>query len=314
MHAPRKPRKKFDPDAFMKNARHLSAPISASGDNSGAGLDEILYFVHQIKNGMTVKTGEHEALTRLFTGQKMYVDTRDVSLAPHIMLDGVWEKELTDLILSLLNEDTVFFDIGANFGYFGTVAGTKIKTGSIHFFEPNPLLANYIRKSVSINGLSGISSLAQVAVGDKRGSATLHLPTEHFGSASIRSTHYEKMAQEPEDPTEKIQVEQMSVDEYVSKTELTRVDIVKIDIEGFEDAAYLGMRETIGRNPGLVLFLEFTPVGYANPREFFKELLTHFKNCQMLTHTGFLSPVEKYEDVEKAESDFVMLVLSNRNI
>ncbi|HET6925213.1 MAG TPA: hypothetical protein VFH39_05275, partial [Candidatus Saccharimonadales bacterium] len=96
-------------------------------------MDETLYFIHQIKNGMTVKTGEYEALTRLFTGQKMFVDTRDISLAPHLMFDGIWEEPLTKLILSALNENSVFLDVGANFGYFGLIAGTKIKNGSLHF-------------------------------------------------------------------------------------------------------------------------------------------------------------------------------------
>ena len=93
-----------NPTTFIKNVSRLSAPSNDS--QNGTRLGDNLELVQQIRNSVTIKTGEFEALTRIFTGQKMYVDTRDISLAPHLMLDGVWEEPLTKL---LLNQPFVFF-------------------------------------------------------------------------------------------------------------------------------------------------------------------------------------------------------------
>src|SRR5690349_20762138 len=48
------------------------------------------------------------ALTQLYTGQKLYVDTRDISVAPHLLVDGLWEAHVTRAIATLLQEDDTF--------------------------------------------------------------------------------------------------------------------------------------------------------------------------------------------------------------
>ncbi len=41
--------------------------------------------------GQTIYLGDHEALTRLHTGHRIYVDTRDVGICSHLILEGRWE-------------------------------------------------------------------------------------------------------------------------------------------------------------------------------------------------------------------------------
>jgi FkbM family methyltransferase len=52
-------------------------------------------------------------------------------------ITGTYEDEATfDEIISWLKPDSVFYDIGANIGYYSFIANTKISTGKIYAFEP----------------------------------------------------------------------------------------------------------------------------------------------------------------------------------
>ncbi|HEV2412535.1 MAG TPA: FkbM family methyltransferase [Candidatus Saccharimonadales bacterium] len=310
---PGRGKKGFNAVDFIKNARHKSAPSPA--DESAAKMDESLYFIHMIKNGATVATGEHEALTRIFTGQKMYVDTRDISLAPHLMLDGVWEESFTKIFRRYLKPDSVFFDVGANFGYFGLVAGTEITSeGSIHFFEPNPLLAAYIKRTVSINGMWGRSKVVQKAVGASRAKLALTVPGDYFGSASMVIDEQVVAAFVDKKELRSFKVDQVSLDDYVEEAGLKKVDVMKIDVEGYEESVYRGMNQTIKKNPDLVVFLEFTAGSYKDPKGFFKQIKRDFKNVYLCDEV--LKPVETISDLDETikKDGFAMIAFSNINL
>src|SRR5688572_24434085 len=51
---------------------------------------------------MAIKLGDNDVLARLYTNQKIFLDGRDISLAPHLMLDGVWEAHVSRAIETLL--------------------------------------------------------------------------------------------------------------------------------------------------------------------------------------------------------------------
>lgn len=49
-----------------------------------------------------------------------------------------WELDVTTIVSTLVSKDTVFLDIGANFGYFSLLAAAKAK--KVFAIEPNPLV------------------------------------------------------------------------------------------------------------------------------------------------------------------------------
>ena len=310
---PGKKKRMFDPTDFIKNARHKSAPSPM--DQQTAKMDESLYFIHMIKNGATVATGEHEALTRIFTGQKMYVDTRDISLAPHLMLDGVWEEPFTKIFRRYLKPDTVFFDVGANFGYFGLVAGADVThEGSIHFFEPNPLLANYIKKTASINGLWNRSKVNQKAVGARKARLTLTVPGGYFGSASMVIDAQDIANYVDKSELVSFKVDQIALDDYVKENKLKRVDVMKIDVEGYEESVYAGMGQVIKQNPNLTVFLEFTAGSYKAPKVFFQQIKKDFRNIYLCEDT--LTPVSTIADLGEVikRDGFAMIAFSKNDL
>ncbi len=276
-------------------------------------VDEALFYINMTKNGQTISLSETSALTRLFTGQKMIVDKRDVSLAPHLMLDGFWEEDFTRIFRSVLKSDSVVLDVGANFGYFGTIACTNVETGSVHLFEPNPLLVDYIKRTIAINGLWNKAHLVPKAVGSSNKPITITVPGDYFGSGSAVMENRKditNIVSKKEFKT--FSAPQTTIDEYVKVAKLKKVDVMKIDVEGFEEHVYEGMRGTIKKNPNMIVFLEFTSGAYKDPKKFFGEIKKDFKF--IYTCDNELDSINKFEQTKNIcdRDGFVMLGFSNK--
>ena len=99
-----------------------------------------------------VYCGDHTALATAKWGDLIYVDTRDLSLAPHIMMFGDWEPWVTNCMADILqhNKGCTFYDVGANFGWFSLLAA-RLGAARVFAFEPNPRLAELFLKTMSVN-------------------------------------------------------------------------------------------------------------------------------------------------------------------
>ena len=65
------------------------------------------------------------------------------------LASGVWEPEVTSVILSIIGRGMTFVDVGANNGYYTLLAAEKVGTeGHVYSFEPFP--GNYARLASSV--------------------------------------------------------------------------------------------------------------------------------------------------------------------
>lgn len=201
-----------------------------------------------------VYLGDSTALTRTVFGHKLYVDTRDISLAPHLLLDGEWEMWITRVFRELVRPGMTVVDIGANVGWYTLLAAQNVgPTGRVVAFEANPRLATLVRRSVDVNGFTATTAVEATAVADRCGDVTLHVLAEHHGSSTI-----EKDFLTFADPHETLTVPATTLDAYVEAHGL-QVDLVKIDAEGAEPLIVRGARETIAATPGIKVLLEYAP-------------------------------------------------------
>jgi FkbM family methyltransferase len=253
--------------------------------------------------------GNNRALGYLLTGERIIVDTRDVSVAIHVLQSGIWESNVTRALFSLLRPDHVFFDLGANCGYFTILAASSMRrgTGHVYAFEANPALTELINLSAIVNGFNEIVTVENLAVGDKREKLTLHMIDNMWGSSSLR---------ELPDASNACEVQCVDLDSYVREQGIPRVDLVKIDIEGFEDRAYHGMKRTACENESLKMVMEFSPTRYEHAEEFFGELCGDFEYRSAITRKGGFAPVRDYEHLlqlcsKTGAGQFVELVLSH---
>lgn len=68
----------------------------------------------------------------------------------------------------------------------------------------------------------------------------------------------------------RVDVGSVTVDALTS--DWPRVDLIKIDVEGAEEAVWRGMEKTIATNSKLVVILEFNAARYEDPRGFLGEI------------------------------------------
>ncbi len=213
----------------------------------------------------------------------------------------------------------IIMDIGSNFGYYGALAAqrTDKKKSKIIYFEANPHLIPYIHKTLNVNWMNEQSVVENMAVSDKKGNLTLTVLNDYIGSSSLHSIeHMAKFLDNKMElaVNEKIKVKSISIDEYCKDNSMDKVDLIKMDIEGYEEIAYSGMRGIIDKSPETTLLIEFTKNSYKNPKNFYNELMNDFGNIYVINNDGLLvRPKNRtYEAVAGSSDDWIMLVFSKR--
>ena len=204
---------------------------------------------------------DDSVLCRVLGRYKMYVDPRDVGLAPHLMLDGYWEMHVTEAILGFVRSGMTVVDVGANQGYFTMLLADLVGPGG-HVFaaEPNPHMMGLLQKSVLLNGFrTWVSPVVQALSASSGETVALHVPKDLPQNGSIMWQGNET--------SERIAIETLSLDDLIGDGP---IDFIKIDVEGAEQAVWDGMARIIARNRPVSIILEFTPVRYADPEGFLR--------------------------------------------
>jgi FkbM family methyltransferase len=210
-----------------------------------------------------------------------------------------YEPNVTCALRAVLRPGMSLLDIGANIGYF-TLLGASIvgKTGSVVAVEPNPDKIKLLTMSAEANGFANVKVL-QSAASDCRGELLLET-ADRIGFVSrieSRTT---------------IKIPAVPLDEEIRNQ---RVDVIKIDIQGFEPKALRGLDGTLaGQKP--VVITEFHPAGLRKvlgipPEAYLAQLESYDYSIAVIEHDGSLKSCAKAEDVmrswreanERAEMD-----------
>ena len=202
-------------------------------------------------------------LCRVLGRYKVYVDSSDVGLAPHLMLDGYWEMHVTEAILGFVRSGMTVVDVGANQGYFTMLLADLVgPTGHVFAAEPNPRMMDMLQKSVLLNGFrTRVVSIAQALSRNSGDTVTLHIPKDLPQNGSIMWNGNET--------SKPVVIDTLSLDDLIGDGP---VDFIKIDVEGAEEAVWDGMARIIARNRPLSIILEFTPNRYADPEGFLNRI------------------------------------------
>ena len=118
-----------------------------------------------------VYIGNDRVLLWTKSGFKMFVDSRDVSIAPHLILEGVYEEHTDAVLRRIVKPGMHVVEIGANVGLFTLLmCAARRRSGSVYAFECDPMLARIARDNLEVNGLGTIGTIDERAV-SKAGSA-----------------------------------------------------------------------------------------------------------------------------------------------
>lgn len=163
--------------------------------------------------------------------------------------DGVFEASEAALCRLLLNKGDRVLDIGANIGYFTLLFGGLVSpTGSVFAIEPDKSNYDLLQSNIANNLMTGLARTWQIALGSQTGAARLY----HAGSNNGMHRLYASVCC-TDDSTEVSVVAGDSLS-------LAPLDLIKIDIEGYEPAALQGLSLTLAGSPNLKILSEFSPL------------------------------------------------------
>lgn len=182
--------------------------------------------------------------SRLPNGCLMTCDLRD-EVQRQIWFYGTYEPIESYIFTRLLRPGMVVIDAGANVGQYSMLAAIGVgSTGSVHSFEPIPSNFARLREHIIDNHLSNVRP-NQSALWCEETTLSLGMPSSmvnNAGAYSVRAGY---------DSASTFKVHAISLDAYAVEQKLSRVDLIKMDIEGAEPFALRG---------GLSLIKKFKPL------------------------------------------------------
>ena len=163
---------------------------------------------------------------------------------------GCYEKDLGELLKKMLRPNDVFIDIGGNIGYFSLLSASISPSVKVISFEPVKDLFKKMKENFSINDRKNIVAI-NAAVGEMNEQCELFLSApDNLGMPSFH---------QPENYSgRKEKVEVIAIDDWLKTSGLTKIDLIKLDIEGSELAALKGMRAVLEEQRP-VLIVEVNP-------------------------------------------------------
>jgi FkbM family methyltransferase len=189
------------------------------------------------------------------------------------------ELEAKRKLFALIKEGNNFIDIGAHIGQI-TLEAARIAgpSGKVFSFEPHPKTFAQFDHNVGLNNFNNITK-CNFGLGDEIGKFYVEVIDENNAGMNRIS----------KDNTSNIAVEVKILDDFLSTTDLQKVDFIKVDVEGFEYKALKGAENTLKKwHP--ILFIELDDVTLKAQNSNPKELL------QYLNNVGYTKIVNVYND------------------
>lgn len=179
-------------------------------------------------------------------------------------------------------------DVGANIGYTATLfARAADPAYRVHAFEPEERNFRWLGRAIERNGCGARVVAHRAAVGARVGTIDLwhnagHHADHRVATERLRSTVTGRVDQVP----------LTTIDAHVAAGGWEPVSFVKVDVQGFEPEVLRGMGETLARNRGLHVAVEFMPAGIEelgfDPAEFLRDLSAALPRMAILERDGRL--------------------------
>ena len=172
------------------------------------------------------------------------LDPRDM-VPLMILRSGSWQPEIWESLSPVLGEGSVFLDVGAHIGYFSMKAAVKVgKTGHVLAFEPNPETLKLLRENVAANHAENVI-VEPIACTDREQTLTLYAaPVQNTGASSLSRSNADISGDQA---PRAYSVRGRPIDDVVRELNLSRVDAIKIDVEGAEVYVLRGAADTLRR-------------------------------------------------------------------
>jgi FkbM family methyltransferase len=161
-----------------------------------------------------------------------------------------YEAETTPVFFALARKARCTLDIGAHVGYYALLAGRANPLGQVFAFEPVPAIFGRLEENVSLNDLANVRPV-QTAVGDHDGTVDLYYadtPGVHSNATLLK-----KLRDDRNDRYITVPVPLTRLDTFIKRNQVGRVDLIKMDTEGTEQAVLEGLGDILERDRPIII-------------------------------------------------------------
>lgn len=228
---------------------------------------------------------ENTVLCRVLERYLMFVDTRDLSVAPHLIMNGCWEPWITLALSRYVKPGMTCVDVGANVGYYTMLFADLVgPTGRVVAFEPNPVPFGMLRRSLDVNGFVNRTQAYEALVGDMDGAGDLIIPKDHSANAGVENVHLFELEAHTEIAVAAFKLDTM----LMLRAGAPFASLVKIDAEGSELQIWAGMQRLWQHNPEIVVVMEWATALLKNPYELIDAIEAAGGKIQYIDYDGRL--------------------------
>ena len=204
---------------------------------------------------------------------------------------GVYENSEISFMKRVCKAGQVMVDVGANVGIYTAIAGLALgPSGRVIALEPHPESFRFLQQTIRANNINN-TKLVMAAASNTAGQGKLFTSSTNRGDNRLYDSALADGA---------VEVELIRLDDYLAEQGIKEVDIVKIDVQGFEGRVFEGLEQTIRNSPGITILAEFWPLGLASAGTDSYALLSRLEQLDLtlyeLAGNGKLVPIaDKHE-------------------
>ena len=209
-----------------------------------------------------------------------------------------------ELLKKHIKQNDTVLDIGANIGFYATILSDIVgEKGVVHCFEPDSKNFEHLKKTTA--DFKNIK-INNKAVGPK---------TEKLKIYTSKNLNVDHRTYKPEEYDKEIEIDAVSIDDHLASN--PKVDLIKMDIQGFEMQAIQGMQTILDKNKDIKLISEFWPYGLkkagSSVTEYFNFLQSKGFTCYLLEETSLLKlTAEKVSSLEPLGEEHYFNIFATR--
>ena len=212
----------------------------------------------------------------------------DLALGPHMekMYFGDYGLEIAVLLKKFLKPGMTFLDVGANVGYFSALALNLVgTTGLVVSFEPVPTFADRLKTMVALNpryrilcndyGLGEREDTVEISICGNDNIGWNTMVPDFMAAAEISKTASVRIRR---------------LDHYLSEERINQVDLIKIDVEGYEFPVLQGAKNFLEKTKPIIIS-EIAPAAYSKLHTSLMELQIYMNQFGYRTYDSTLRPM-----------------------
>ena len=215
---------------------------------------------------------------------KLFLDVSDPYARSYLFVGG-YDPEFFSIAKPFLSRGGVFFDVGANFGFcsFGLIGCLSRNDIEFHLFEANAEICKLLFQSAALYPDCTVS-INHCCVTDSPGTSSLYINSNNFGSSFISEYGTQD-------------VHNLILDTYIYERSIRKINLLKIDIEGWEPRALKGALNSLATGIIDTIYIEISTLNLSR-------VGSRVDDCfALLKDAGFVLFYVKNADFESGLAD-----------